>query len=295
MRQDIVSIKHAWNRKFGRAFDEDQRDVRIIPSPGGQGFFRVTYSQKLEGWYHSPRGKARYDKPGCFFCNKHDEYVHVRLIKTIHHLEVFFNLKFVMRNHLLIAPSEHRDDPATADVVTLQQLAMISGLSVFGNFRDSGASYPQHVHYQTLETEFPIVSQPGDILHRNTDMKVETVRYPVLAFRFSPYREIEWTPDGVRRAGQIITSQLGTFNLVFYGRDIYLIPRTKSVPCNTNGFKFAAPEVCGSIFIREKRLFDILDGDALVTALQDVCLPLHQPEARQYQDRLLTSLQETKP
>lgn len=292
MIKGIVFLKHEWNRRFGKVFDEDWRKTKVIPSPDGRGFFRVVYSQKLEEWYLSPKGKARYDKPDCFFCEKADEYHQIDCMATFEHLEVFFNIKFVMRNHLLIAPIEHREQPTVADVVVLSQLAQNSGLSVFGNFQNSGASYPKHVHYQSLETEFPIVSRPGRSVYADQEFQVETLDYPVLAFRFLPQKD--WTLDLLKHAGRIMVSQAGTFNLIFYGQDIYLVPRVGSVPANMGSFKFAAAEVCGSIFVRERNLYDVLDGEMILVALKDVCLPTGGLEAQHYEARLVAKLKEEK-
>jgi ATP adenylyltransferase/5',5'''-P-1,P-4-tetraphosphate phosphorylase II len=285
MINDITFLKHEWNRRFGEVFDEDQRETKIVLSPDGRGFFRVMYSRKLEEWYSSSRGQARYKKPKCFFCDKFDEYHEVGCIKVIGHLEVFFNIKFVMRNHLLIAPIEHREQLIMADVLTLQQLAMLSGLSIFGNLRNSGASYPEHIHYQTLETEFPIVSRPGNLVYEDGEVKLEVLDYPILVFRFS---------SSVNRASAAITLRSGTFNIMLYGKDIYLIPRTKSIPANTNGFKFAAPEVCGSIFVRERQLFDTIDGEMVLAALRDVCLPFDGIEAKSYKHKLVSDMKGVK-
>jgi ATP adenylyltransferase/5',5'''-P-1,P-4-tetraphosphate phosphorylase II len=290
MVKKIIFLKHEWNKLFGQAFDEDRRETKVIPSPDGQGFFRVIYSQKLEGWYQSPRGQARYSKPACFFCEKFDEYHQVDCVRIIDHLEIFFNLKFVMRNHLLIAPTEHRSQPTVTDVATLQKIAAVSGLSIFGNFKNAGASYPRHVHYQTLETEFPVVSRPGKPVYDDHGIRLEILSYPVLAFKLSPLRE--WAPVSINHAGTVITSHTGTFNLVFYGKDIYLIPRSKSVPANTDGFKFAAAEVCGSIFVRERQLFDVIDGETILWALRDVCLPSNTPEAQHFEDELIKRIKE---
>lgn len=292
MMTDIVSLKHRWSRRFGKVFDEDRREIKLIQSPDGRGFFRVMYSQKLEEWYLSPKGKARYDKPNCFFCDEFDEYHREEDVKIIKHLKVFFNLKFVMRNHWLIAPIKHRAKPTALDVAVLQKMAAMSGLSIFGNFRDSGASYPKHVHYQTLETEFPVASRPGRLIYDDKGVKVETLSYPVLVFRFSPQKD--WTRAAINRVGVITTSQPGTCNLMFYGRDIYLIPRTKSVPANTDGFKFAAAEACGSIFTRGRRLFDVMDGEVILAALWDVCLPLDSVEAKHYEESLTAKMKEVK-
>lgn len=291
MLHTIVSLKQAWSQKLSEEFDKDQRETKIVQSPDGRGFFRVVYSKKLEEWYLSPEGKARYDKPFCFFCEEHDEYHKRNETKIIEHLKIFFNRKFVMRNHWLVSPIEHRSEPKISDFAVLQRIAEISGLIIFGNLRDSGASYPIHVHYQTLETEFPAISLPGELIYENKYLGLEKLRYPELVFRFSC--EQNRTKTTIDHIGLAAISQPGSFNPIFYGKDIYLVPRTKSVPTNTGGFKFAAAEACGSFFVRTKKLFDIMDGKFILSALDDVCLPVDGIAAKLYEDRLITKIKET--
>jgi hypothetical protein len=144
------------------------------------------------------------------------------------------------------------------------------------------------VHYQTLEIEFPIFSRPGKTIYEDEEVKLERLYHSVLDFRFLP--QTSWKRNSLRNVGQTIISQPGSLNPIFHKQAIYIVPRTKSVPRNTDGFKFTAAEVCGSIFAREKKLFDALDGNLILEALKDVCLPADSSAAKKYKDDLVTSI-----
>lgn len=259
-----------WDERFGLEYRSDVRTKKVIRTPDGTILCEIIHSQKLEDWYKSPEGIARYNKPSCFFCERHDQFNRIDVIETFGHLDIFFNLKFVAPCHFLITSGEHRENVSFEDMLALQGFADATGLSVFGNFRDSGASYPAHVHYQSLDVEFPLVHLP---LMRETfyrDIKVARLHYPVAAFAFTP----------IRAGGDITIAKLVSllplpFNSLFWRREVFVVPRIKSVPSNTRGFKFAAAEVMGTIFCRTRELFDFFDYDNVMTALCDVCRSGH--------------------
>ena len=282
-------LKRKWGKKFGIEFDGDGRETRILPlsdDPSHDlGFARVIYSEKLEKWYESPECEKRYEKPACFFCDEHDEYHRITRAKKLGHMNIFPNLKFAMRNHYLIAPNEHRDVPSFSDIVLLERLAEISGLTIFGNLsKESGASFPIHVHYQTLETEFPIISRPFMAFERGDGFVVDKIiGYPALIFRFSPIgrKGRSWAKSPIQAA--------------VVGKDIYFIPRTKAIPALANGFKFAAAEVCGEIHARNRENFaNMGSGSLIATCIRDVSYGHEGPESERLQEELFQKIKETR-
>jgi hypothetical protein len=286
MRDLATELRTRWNERFLREFEADERQIKVLISPQAEESFRVIHSKKLEQWYFSPEGQKRYNIPKCFFCEEHDEYQVLEAVVQFAHLRVYYNIKFAARCHFLIAPfSEHREYPNQNDVTSLLKLALLSGLSIFGNFRDSGAGYPQHVHYQSLEIVFPIAERAVENIFSTDYIRVARIDYPVAAFRLSSV-----TKEGIELIAKAVPVLPHPYNLLFYGENIFLIPRTKSVPFNTGGFKFAAAEVCGVVFTRTREIYNCLDYQMMLTALKDVCIPHGGREAERFEERLIEIL-----
>lgn len=289
MDQIRAQLLHAWNARFLRDFQADERLTKTLVSPQGKELCRVMHSRKLEEWYNSPQGKARYRKPKCFFCERHDEYWCLDTVLRLGHLGVYFNIKFVAPCHYLISPlSEHRELMDERDVAMLQDLAIRSGLSIFGNFRDSGASYPEHVHYQSLDLMFPLTSTWGEEILSNGTLRLARMDYPVAAFRISPVGE---DSEGTL-VGRILTRLPRPYNPLFYSRNTFVIPRVKSVPANTNGFKFASAEVYGCVFTRSRETYDSFSYESMLAALEEVCLPAGSARALEFEQALLKAAEE---
>jgi len=286
---DIKTRLHqAWKRKFARLFEADERETKTLSSPQGQALCQVTYSKRLEQWYRSSVRKARYEKPECFFCEKHDEYALLETVTQFHHLGIYFNAKYVAPCHFLISPgSEHREYPNERDVVALSELAGCTGLSILGNFRDSGASYPRHVHYQSLGLEFPMAGTPEEEIFVSDSIRLARMDYPVVALCVCPRGT-----KGLKLAGVVVPKVPHPHNLLFYGDNIFIIPRAKSIPFNTKGFKFGAAEVCGHVFARTREMYEMMDYDLTLAALQDVCVPGRDKKAQECENRFLEAIEE---
>jgi len=281
-----ITLRNAWDRKFGDDFRADQREVKVLTSSAGQRLCQVAYSRKLEEWYLSPAGKARYEKAKCFFCEGHDEYKNLLTIARFDHFGIYHNIKFVGKCHFLVAPfSEHREYPNKSDITVLRKLALSSDLSILGNFRNSGASYPQHIHYQSLEAVFPIIERPVENVFSTDSVSVARINYPILAFSLSSVSK-----GGIESIAQTISVLQCPINLLFHAGTVFLVPRTKSIPSNTQGFKFAAAEVFGLVFTRTREMYNSLDHGMMLTALLDVCLPSHSRAAESFQEALIENL-----
>lgn len=281
-------LDQAWEKRFGRDFRADVRATKTMFSPDGRKLCEVVHSRSLEEWYQSPRGKARYDKPRCFFCEKHDEFLLLETVMRLSHLGIYFNKKFVAPCHFLISPyAEHREAPNEDDIAVLQMLAARTRLSIFGNMRDSGASYPEHVHYQSLDIVFPITARPEEETIFNSPFRLARLNYPVAAYRLSPVPRRLSGP-----VAKVLTRLQRPYNPLFFGGDVFVVPRVKSVPSNTGGFKFAAAEVFGCVFTRSREFYDLLTCDLMLAAMQDVCLPAGSREAGEFEQRLVQAARE---
>jgi hypothetical protein len=164
------------------------------------------------------------------------------------------------------------------DARVLERLSATAQLSVFGNFRGSGASYPSHLHFQCLDVEFPVAGRsPSHVLYAQDGVQVAVLKYPVLLLRFAADSE-----HGQQLVARLIGRIPGAFNPLWSCGSIYIIPRTKSVPFNTTSNKFAAAEVFGRIYCRNRRFFDALDFETVLDALLDVCIPTGGSPARRF-------------
>jgi len=281
-------LDQAWEKRFGRDFRADVRATKTLFSPDGRKLCEVVHSRRLEEWYKSPQGKARYDKPKCFFCEKHDEFLLLETVMRLSHLGIYFNKKFVAPCHFLISPyAEHREAPNEDDIAVLQMLAAKTRLSIFGNMRDSGASYPEHVHYQSLDVAFPIAARPEEEVLFEAPFRLSRLDYAVAAYRLSPVLRCF---SGF--VAKVLARLQRPYNPLFFGGDAFVVPRVKSVPFNTGGVKFASAEVFGIVFARSRDFYDSLTCDLMLAAMQDVCLPAGSREAGEFEQRLVQAARE---
>lgn len=280
-------LQKRWDEEFGKEYEQNVQEQKILLMPDGEVLCEVIFSKKLEEWYESDKGKARYSKPECFFCELHDEYHELREVAQWKHFKIYFNLKFVAPCHFLIAPNEHREYPSFEDIIALQGLARESGLVIIGNFRDSGASFPQHVHYQSLLTDFCVTKKKKIGLGKVNDICIERLNYPTAIYRLSPRLDRKEAP-GFRISqdrediARIICRAKKPYNLLFDSQNTFVTPRKKSVPYNTNGFKFATAEVFGKVYCRSRSFYDSLDTTLMLDALKDVCTETQSVESEPF-------------
>jgi hypothetical protein len=283
-----VWLSNSWRQRFGHKYTNSRRDGKILQDPSSGLYFEAEYLESLAEWYESPAGKKRYSDPECFFCNEHDAYRKLETVWQSGHLRVYQNAKFCRENHFLIAPyDEHREQATIADIEVLYNLAQASGLSIFGNFRDAGASYPDHVHFQSLRIEFPLVHRSYTVIGRNEHATMSLIDYPVLAVSLEPNDQL-----GVKTAAQIFCGLAIAANIVLDQKRVIILPRQKSVPSNTNGFKFAAAEMAGTIFCRQRDFFDRLDFNLTLVAIKEVGYASGSQAAKQLQQQMLKHYQE---
>lgn len=275
-------LRNHWLRLYGELWRGDERQVKTLTVPAVDALFHVVHSVQLQSWYDSPAGKQRYSAPKCFFCDKHDEYNQLITVCSFGHLVVYQCVKFCEPAHYLIAPEEHREQIAIPDVRLLEKLSATAQLSVFANLRGSGASYPAHLHFQSLDVEFPATrSERSRVVYAHNGVKLEILDYPVLLLRFAADSDNGW-----ELAAKLMCRIASPFNPLWWRGSIYIIPRTKSVPFNTAGNKFAAAEVFGRIYCRNRHFYDALDSETVLGALLDVCIPTGSPLARRFMQEL---------
>lgn len=286
LREKLSSV---WRAEFGEAYDNDVRERKDILLPSGMKFFEVIKSSSLGGYYSSDRGRNRYSKNTCYFCNRRDSMGADEIIAPYYHLRLALNVKFADVDHFLVFPLRHSEDPTEQDIRRLSQLSIKTGLSIIGNFRDSGASYPAHVHFQTLNTIFPVENMPGLKTWQTSGVRYHEYFFPVWQFYLSYYNKRSL--DIVSRT---ITRLPKPFNLLFSGHNIYVCPRKKSIPFNTNGAKFASAEVFGRAYSRSQEFFDLMDYETVMSALCDVCLLPQCNEAKEYGELVKKIIKEVR-
>lgn len=277
----------AWNRKFGQDYRKDKRKIKNFYSSNSNLLFQVIYSLALENWYKSPAGQKRYDKPKCFFCDRHDEFNLVRVLVKFKHLHFVFNLKFVDKHHFLIFPRRHDEFPSKKDIEILWHIAKKTGLSIMGNFRDSGAGYPSHVHYQSLDTDFPITERRKTAFLKKGILEISLVDYPVFEFFLKINSKKE-----AKVVSELVSKLPCPYNPLICSDGIYICPRTRSVPSNIGGFKFAASEVFGKVYCRSMKLFNLLSRKNMEGALLSVCIPKESKEAESYKRNIENLIKE---
>jgi hypothetical protein len=275
-------LRDHWLAIYGDLWSADARETKVVSSSGGDLSFHVIHSAQLQGWYDSPAGRKRYSTPKCFFCDRHDEYNQLTAVCNFEHLVIYQSIKFCGPAHYLIAPEEHREQISAPDVRTLERLSATTRLSVFGNLRGSGASYPAHLHFQSLDAEFPAAGRNlSRVIFSQGGVRLTMLEYPVLLLRFDAESERDWL-----LVDRLIARIPGTFNPLWWRKSIYVIPRAKSIPFNTWGNKFAAAEVFGRIYCRSRQFFDALDFQTVLDALLDVCIPAEGAVGRRFIDEM---------
>lgn len=277
-------LRTQWFEEFGKEYKGDAQEQKTLLMPDGEVLCEVIFSKKLEEWYESDKGKARYGKPECFFCDLHDEFRELREVAQWKHLRIYCNLKFVAPCHFLIAPQEHREYSNAEDIIALQEFACESSLVIIGNFRDSGASFPRHVHYQCLDTNFCVAEKKKIGLGSVHDICIERLNYPTAIYRLSPRLDRSQFPgfsvsQDREDVARIICRAKKPYNLLVDSRNTFITPRKKSVPCNTGGFKFAAAEVFGKVYCRSRSFYDSLNTTLMLNALKDVCVETQSVES----------------
>lgn len=301
-------LRQEWYKKFGSAWSNDRREIRLEWLEGERWFFRVSHSSAFEQWNSNPLRKS-YEAPGCFFCARHDEYHVLEKVVYFGGLNVFYNAKFVAPCHYLMFPDEHRQDPSAQDVISLSGFSQEAVLAVFGNLKDAGASYARHVHYQPIDDQplpgeefkisppasrdkaeeflaaksiLPIKAMSDVEIFSANDISLRRVDWPIAAyfFEYGGERGCCLAAAAVIRAGK-------PFNLMFSGQRVYLIPRVKSFSELADGFKIATAEVCGCFFTRKREHFGMIDGQLAVRALHETGLPSSSRLAAEYEKRLI--------
>lgn len=293
MEEGQLSLRDVWFKKFGDSWLNDQRLIRLIDVSGKPWFMRLVYSKSFFDWSHN-ESRCVYEEPGCFVCAKHDKYHTLKKIDETGNIEVYYNVKFVAPCHFLACPQEHRDDPTGEDIFNLTVFSERNNLIVFGNLRDSGASYPRHVHYQPLSDEVPdddkvtkefVASNLGNLgsipeptilpvkvmphkeIYKVRDVTLNVVDWPVATYF--------WEFEGER--GRAIASAAASFapkpyNLMISGRRIYVFGRKTSRSSSLGNFKVATAEVCGCFFCREKEQYAQFTQEAILAGFADTCL-----------------------
>lgn len=250
-----------WNRKYSPKIRLDERETRTVTSLDGKHRFDFVYSRQLGKWYRQNIGKEWDDSDACYFCSIEEQ----DLLVKVRNLWVIQQYKNVERGHFLLVGEEHREFPNWSDLSTLLEISSQGGFSLFGNFRDSGASYPIHAHYQCIFVRLPIVDTEAEEIFEDSNLTFGRLDYFVPAWVYVPKNDI-----GQEKICRAVAQIDKPYNPLAYGRKLYIFLRTQSVPPSLK-FKFGGAEIAGRIYFREKSLFDKLDFDTTAQAIREVC------------------------
>jgi ATP adenylyltransferase/5',5'''-P-1,P-4-tetraphosphate phosphorylase II len=178
--------------------------------------------------------------PLCFMDNPHN------FIGKHRTLSVLSNGFPISSLHLLLATAEHRGELREEDIHSALDFALaFPDYLVFHNMQGSGATRPEHVHFQVVlhDEALPIKTAPRREVFSLGESAVTRVEdYPIysLAVRGEQAAEITFT----------ILQELSPtpFNLVLIQEEIIIIPRTVEQP---SGFasKFGGLEMAGCVVV----------------------------------------------
>ncbi len=290
MKEEQGSLREIWFRKFGQDWLNDFRMTKRVYFLDKPWFMNGIYSKSFHDWSRNNL-RGVYQEPGCFICAEHDEFHVLEKVTDIGNIDVYYNVKFVAPCHFLACPKEHRENPTGEDIINLSCFSEDNDLAVFCNLKDSGASYPRHVHYQPLSDEgeetmnssvLPLIRSPESTILPVKTMpfsKVFSVRDVTLNVVDWPIATYFWEFEGERgRAIASVAASLAPkpYNLMISGRRIYVFGRKASRSKSLGDFKVATAEVCGCFFCREREQFNDLTSERILIGFSETCLMTEQ-------------------
>ena len=157
--------------------------------------------------------------------------------------------------HLLLVTAEHREALRAEDVRSVLDFAQaFPAYLLFHNMRGSGASRPEHVHFQAMlrDGNLPIATAPRRPLFTWDGATVARLEdYPVYGLTVQGTQAAETTLAMLRALAPT------PYNLIVLHDEVIVVPRTVEQPA---GFasKFAGLEMAGCVvLVDEERYADL--------------------------------------
>jgi hypothetical protein len=168
--------------------------------------------------------------------------------------------------HLLLVAPEHREDLRVEDLRGALAFARaFPDYLVFHNMRGSGASRPEHLHFQALPRDacLPLAVAPRVEVTRFSGVRVtRVVDYPAYALAVSGQRAPE---AALQIAGRLSSTP---FNLVLLGGEILILPRVREHPSGV-GTRFGGLEMAGWTVLVDEEEYRRLTAEAIREAIAE--------------------------
>jgi hypothetical protein len=177
----------------------------------------------------------------------------------------------VQRYHILVSHDDHRPNPLDSDILDGMAFAHSTGFQLLLNLEGSGASVPEHLHWQGLwGVRFPAFREEyaGRVVFRDDEVEARLLAEPWGGFRLKPRSR-----RGCARIARVVCRWNGCFNLaVDERRTVLLSVRTRETPSLFPDFKFGGAEVAGVVYANTRDLFSSLDAASFEGAMREVVM-----------------------
>lgn len=198
--------------------------------------------------------------PRCFMCNP-DNFIGKH--KTLNVLPNGFPITSI---HLLLVTAEHRGDLRENDLQSAVDFSLTHPqYLVFHNMRGSGATRPEHLHFQAILRDEPL---PIEVVPRRELFSL----FGTAVFRVENHAVYSVAIRGERVTGVAFAIlenlQPTPFNLLLSNGEIIIVPRTKEQPSGFNNL-FGGLEMAGCVVLAEEDRYRRLTYEEVKQALSE--------------------------
>lgn len=183
--------------------------------------------------------------------------------------------------HILLVTAEHREKLKGDDLRSALDLALtFPDYLVFHNMRGSGATRPEHVHFQAVLRDklLPIEAAPRQELFSLYGVTIARVEdYPVYGLAVKG--------EGAAETAFAILWELfpTPFNLVLSRGEVIIVPRTVEQPSGFSS-KFGGLEMAGCVVVVEEERYRRFTYEEVQQALSEC--GFSQEEGKRFEQRL---------
>lgn len=244
MKEFIERQLAQWQAAAERFRALGQVETKTIVLPESDITYRVQFNPARAVSTRAKVDAASIAARPCFLCraNRPPEQISM----PWEDLEILVNPFPIFPGHLTIAAVEHTPQTLAGRVEQMKRLSLaLPGYTVFFNGAKSGASAPDHFHFQAVPSEY---------------MRLE-----------GPFVSYELTEEGAEAADEMI-------NAVCTAGRLYVIPRRKHRPDCYGEISVspAAIDLCGTLIAVSREDFDALTPERVERILREVTE--HEPQ-----------------
>jgi len=263
-------IVELWDSEFREGDNWFESETKEVLSDDEKFKFLIVFNRLKGHYYKTGRakidlGKPDGDSPFIKEIENRENYV------SHGHFVIRPTLTPLFRGHMILIADEIRPGIRAEDLVDLLYISSHTDCSVSVNLKGSGATIPTHFHAQSILSKFPILSQETGASYRliksNGDLCAYRVLYPAYGVRIC-------TNDrgSIENLGTTLESlqQDVPFNMLFYGRDVFVYPRAKELPSCFESWTMGGQEMNGLFCTRNMDMFNTLDCQTCEDALREV-------------------------